>query len=101
MRAHLAASRKPARGPEQAAKCVYALTSAERRRLCFHLCWFFVFYQIIMEKTRQRIFMKFSGKVRLGTRNNVEQFRDVPLNPLYTFRHFRGNPCLLATLRKN
>ena len=41
MRAYVAASREPARDPEQAAKCVYALTSTERRRLCFHLCWYF------------------------------------------------------------
>ena len=40
----------------------------------------------------------------LGTRKNLEHFRDVLLNPLNTgnlFQNFRGNPCLLATLREN
>ena len=40
----------------------------------------------------------------LGTRNNLGYFRDVPFNPLNTenlFQHFRGNPCLLATLWEN
>ena len=36
----------------------------------------------IMEKTDERIFMNFSEKAGHETRNNVEHFRDVAVNPL-------------------
>ena len=56
-----------------------------------------------LRKTAERIFMKFSGKVGLDTRNNWQHFQDVPFNPLNTGFPplFRSNPCLLVALQKN
>ena len=55
-------------------------------------------------KTRERIFMKFSGWVGHGTRNNLENLQSVTFSPLSTqfiLMCFQENPCLLATLREN
>ena len=54
--------------------CIF-ITSAERRRLFFHLCWFVCFLFVGGKhygNTRERIFIKFSGKVGQDTRYNLE-----------------------------
>ena len=52
------------------------MISAERWRLCFHLCWFvclFVFCAFgHYGYTPERIFMDFSGYIGHDTRNNLE-----------------------------
>ena len=90
----------------------YLITSAERRRLCFRLCWFVclcVCLSICLLATLRENaithFHEISGLVGLCTRNNLDYFQDPPFNPLNTatlfFKHFRGNPCLLAIWRNN
>ena len=52
----------------------------------------YVFISVSLFVTRERIFMTFSGKVGLGTRNNLKHIGEAPLIPLSTgfFPKFSG-----------
>ena len=64
----------------------------------------FVCLWTTLRKTREWIFMKFSGYVGHDNRNNLEHLDGVTFNSFSTgfpFLCFQGNPSMLATLPEN
>ena len=60
------------------------ITSADRRKLCFHLCLFclFVCLWTSLRKTRKQIFMTFSVISRVWWKEKSRKVRGVTRNPL-------------------